>query len=327
MKLHENQELFKSVLYLASQSQSSGGLGISEQYLEKDYWICHCLGQLAASNYSSLVAFKGGTSLTKAYGIGHRFSEDIDLAVISVDKLSENQVKKILRGASHVMTQGLDEITKPGLTRKTSQYRKAYYAYPCLADGISQSVVKNGELLIELTTFADPFPNEKRQVISFVAQWLEDAGHADVITEYGMQPFELIVLDKRRTLTEKLVSLIRQSLSETPILTLKGKIRHFYDLYYLFRLADVQEYLHSNTFSEDFLSLLEHDQRTFRIPNGWQDKTLAQSPLLNCWQDLWQKLRPIYMRELPILSYRNIPSPTDIEKTMQELLEIIALLL
>lgn len=94
MTLHENQELFKSVLYLGSQPQSAGGLGINEQYLEKDYWICHCLGQLAVSKQSSMLAFKGGTSLTKAYEIGHRFSEDIDLAVINADSLSDNQLKK-----------------------------------------------------------------------------------------------------------------------------------------------------------------------------------------------------------------------------------------
>lgn len=222
------------------------------------------------------------------------------------------------------MTQGMNEIPKAGLTRKTSQYRKAYYIYPCETNALAQGIVNHGELLIELTTFANPYPNEKKIISSFLTQWLELNGHADVIAEYKMQPFELIVLDKRRTLTEKLVSLARQSLSENPIQTLNSKIRHFYDLYYLCQLDDVQEYFHSEIFANDFLSLLSHDQHTFGVPNGWQTKSLNQSPLLNQWHDIWQKLRPTYMRELPILSYRDIPNPDDVETALRKILTIIA---
>ena len=44
-------------------------------------------------------------------------------------------------------------------------------------------------------------------------EFLQATGNNRMIEEYGMQPFEVNVLDRRRTLTEKLVSLIRCSLA------------------------------------------------------------------------------------------------------------------
>ena len=54
---------------------------IDIRYVEKDYWITRSLGLLAQSPYAERVVFKGGTSLTKAYRLTQRFSEDIDLAI------------------------------------------------------------------------------------------------------------------------------------------------------------------------------------------------------------------------------------------------------
>lgn len=47
--------------------------------LEKDVWVVWTLATLFGSQIGSHLVFKGGTSLSKAYGIIHRFSEDIDL--------------------------------------------------------------------------------------------------------------------------------------------------------------------------------------------------------------------------------------------------------
>lgn len=50
--------------------------------MEKDFWVCWTLRRLAtAPDLMGHVTFKGGTSLSKAYGIIQRFSEDIDLTI------------------------------------------------------------------------------------------------------------------------------------------------------------------------------------------------------------------------------------------------------
>src|SRR5262245_1501858 len=47
--------------------------------LEKDIWVVWSLRHLFAGPYAGHLVFKGGTSLSKAYGVIRRFSEDVDL--------------------------------------------------------------------------------------------------------------------------------------------------------------------------------------------------------------------------------------------------------
>lgn len=54
-------------------------LSIDPALVEKDYWIMHCLYGLQQMGLS--FELKGGTSLSKGYGIIHRFSEDIDIRI------------------------------------------------------------------------------------------------------------------------------------------------------------------------------------------------------------------------------------------------------
>src|SRR5580658_171273 len=62
-------------------------LGTVEQNIEKDFWVCWTLDAL----FNGLPAggprllFKGGTSLSKGYGLIARFAEDIDITVVRED--------------------------------------------------------------------------------------------------------------------------------------------------------------------------------------------------------------------------------------------------
>src|SRR5438445_8783683 len=54
---------------------------VSPVILEKDFWVCWLLGILFESEFAGSLVFKGGTSLSKVFGIIDRFSEDIDLSL------------------------------------------------------------------------------------------------------------------------------------------------------------------------------------------------------------------------------------------------------
>jgi|LakMenEpi03Aug12_release.lakeMendotaPanAssembly.Ray.scaffolds.fasta_scaffold157296_2 hypothetical protein len=50
--------------------------------VEKDFWVCWLLGRLfSLEAFRGHLVFKGGTSLSKVFGVIHRFSEDIDLSI------------------------------------------------------------------------------------------------------------------------------------------------------------------------------------------------------------------------------------------------------
>src|SRR5271154_6539491 len=54
---------------------------VSPVVLEKDFWVCWLLGVLFESEFAGSLVFKGGTSLSKVFGVIDRFSEDIDLSL------------------------------------------------------------------------------------------------------------------------------------------------------------------------------------------------------------------------------------------------------
>lgn len=61
-------------------------IGTTAQNVEKDFWVCWTLDSLFNSNGDSpRLLFKGGTSLSKGFGLIRRFSEDIDVTVFRDD--------------------------------------------------------------------------------------------------------------------------------------------------------------------------------------------------------------------------------------------------
>ena len=62
--------------------ETAAQLGMSKAIVEKDFWVCWSLKQLfALPSFGEQLIFKGGTSLSKAYDVIHRFSEDVDLSI------------------------------------------------------------------------------------------------------------------------------------------------------------------------------------------------------------------------------------------------------
>jgi len=72
--IHEDPE-FEPLLSIVAHEN-----GISEALIEKDYWVTHTLWALHEAGLA--IWFKGGTSLSKGFGIVQRFSEDLDLMIL-----------------------------------------------------------------------------------------------------------------------------------------------------------------------------------------------------------------------------------------------------
>jgi len=62
--------------------------------IEKDWWVTMALRALFACECSDSIVFKGGTSLSKAWNLIERFSEDIDIAIDRVFFGFEGELKK-----------------------------------------------------------------------------------------------------------------------------------------------------------------------------------------------------------------------------------------
>lgn len=306
VKLHHVKDDFNALI-----KETADYFGVREVFIEKDYWITLVLKRLAVSRYSRLVVFKGGTSLSKGYKLIHRFSEDIDLAIIDASEMTGNQLKVLIRNVEKTISLDLTEIDTPGITSKGSQFRKTVFTYPISDDNRIDQGVSN-RLIIETNAFANPNPYLPLEMKSLITEFLEASDRMDLIKQYGLEPLHLNILDKRQTFTEKIVSLIRFSFSENPVEGLSEKIRHFYDIYYLLMDTECKIYFDSMDFTNDLSQLIKHDRKVFNEPIGWDKKTISQSPLIKEFDAIWKNVKATYTRELSDLAYSEIPDEKEV---------------
>ena len=65
--------------------EAAARLGVHPVIVEKDFWVTWTLARLFEEpSYRPALVFKGGTSLSKVFGVINRFSEDIDLSISPV---------------------------------------------------------------------------------------------------------------------------------------------------------------------------------------------------------------------------------------------------
>ncbi|OFY38768.1 MAG: hypothetical protein A2X18_08830 [Bacteroidetes bacterium GWF2_40_14] len=295
--------------------------GISPDFVEKDYWITTVLKKLAFSSFTGSIVFKGGTSLSKGYHLINRFSDDIDIAMIN-EYLTGNALKTKIRSVEKEITKDLTEIYNPDITSKGSMFRKSVFQYPVATSNRLNSGTQK-RIIIEINSFANPYPYAKQTITSFISEFLISKDRKEAIEEYALEPFSINVLDKSQTMLEKLVSLVRFSFDENIDKALSSKIRHFYDLYLLAKDEQSKAYLRSDNFKKDFVELYAHNQQIFDTPLGWQGKLVEQSPLIIDFPALWNKIKDTYRSELSQLAFFEIPDEKDVAVSFMEVIKSI----
>lgn len=309
MKLALNKNLFHDIIRASSQY-----LKIREEFIEKDYWITDTLCQLSNTKFSNNVVFKGGTSLTKAHKLINRFSEDIDLAIIHDSSRTANQVKSLIRNIEKAITVNLTE-GEFELNSKGSRFRKTYYRYDSLYPQFSDTLV------IEINSFANPFPYKELEISSFIYDFLIYKNESKIIQDYELFPVTLNVLSIKQTMLEKLVSLFRTSFEQDLLNNISRKIRHFYDLYYLFNSIEGKDLIESDDFKLSLDKLWKHDKTLFDEPLGWKDFSYEDSPLFRNFDIIWNKIAKVYKSEISALAFAEIPSGESISKSFHYIFE------
>lgn len=173
----------------------------------KSYWPSPSSGACPKPLWK--LVFKGGTALSKVYGLVERFSEDVDLAIAGSEGWTGGQVKKLLdAGAKHI-TQGLTPVVEPGVTVRGSHFRKTLHPFPVTVGEPASGQVRPSAVLLEGNAFARPHPSLWQPVESYAGQFLTDRGELALVAQHGLAPFEVWVLALERTLVEKILALVR----------------------------------------------------------------------------------------------------------------------
>ena len=100
-KLWLNNEIVDRLAML--QQTEAEHPGVNQIAIEKDWWVTVTLKALFQTDCRDSLIFKGGTSLSKGFGIIERFSEDIDLAIshsfFGIEKTGKSQREKLRKMA------------------------------------------------------------------------------------------------------------------------------------------------------------------------------------------------------------------------------------
>lgn len=221
--------------------------GIDPVLVEKDYWIMHCLYGLQKAGFE--FELKGGTSLSKGYGIIDRFSEDIDIRFAPPEgmevKTGRNQDKPAhIESRKRFYDWLADTIKIHGIVSVSRDhefddekyrnggvrlhYESAFAALPGLKEGI----------LLELG-FDDVAPNQEVDISS----WAFD---------FAVEKVEIVDNRAKRvkcyhpgyTLVEKLQTISTKFRKQQEAEEFsKNFLRHYYDVYCLLQQSDVQEFI------------------------------------------------------------------------------------
>ena len=96
-KLWINNNIEDRTYMLEKTEESHPGVG--QAAIEKDWWVSVTLKALFQTDCAKSLIFKGGTSLSKGWGLIERFSEDIDLAIshsfFGINKSNKSQRDKL----------------------------------------------------------------------------------------------------------------------------------------------------------------------------------------------------------------------------------------
>ncbi len=314
MNLHENKELFQDAVVATSQQ-----LGIQEIYVEKDYWVTFALFHIFKNDIAKETVFKGGTALSKCFGMIQRFSEDIDLVVLRNESETGNQLKNKIKKISKCVSDVLPEMDIDGITNKVGMIRKTAHNYPRTFKGHFGQV--RDIIIVESTWLGNFEPYTTANVGSFIYEMMLKNNQQALIDEYGMNPFEVLALNPKRTLCEKIMSLVRFSQTQEPITDLRNKIRHTSDIHLMLKDENLKSFFQSNDFETMLLRVANDDVASFKNNNEWLANHPTTAIIFSDTTTTWNKIKDVYTGSFSELVFGKLPPETDILKTLTTVAE------
>ena len=208
--------------------------GIPRDHVEKDFWLTECLRGLATygREHDVRILFKGGTSLSKAYGLIRRFSEDADMVVVFGGLsmgVRDTHLKGFIRSAEDAT--GLTAVNDDNAA-DTGRTRVAALAY----QGGSASPMVAPQVKVELHTVGGVSPHVAAELRSILSENWDQLEGAPPISEFDeLAPFHIKVVAPCRTLVEKLVILHEAHTRDggAAVGRKTTTVRHYYDVWCL----------------------------------------------------------------------------------------------
>lgn len=206
------------------------------EVVEKDFWVCWVLSRLFGSpEIARKILFKGGTSLSKVFGLIERFSEDIDLIldwneVTQEDPRAERSGSRQLAFNKELQRRGhvyLQETFLPEVRR--------------VMQGICEASIEENPEVVKIK-YPAAFPSdylrhEIQLEVGPLAAWVPNADYeirpyaAEALPAHFLQPTcRVRAIKAERTFWEKITILHHEANRPEDRPQPTGYSRHYYDV-------------------------------------------------------------------------------------------------
>jgi hypothetical protein len=293
-----------------------GETGILIQLIEKDYWIMHVLYGLKQQGFE--FELKGGTSLSKAYNIIDRFSEDIDIHIkpkpeLEINENPKNTKPKNVEARKKYYDQLAEEIKIDGIVKIERDHafdNPTSYAsggirlqYNSLFDKLDG--VKDGVLLE--VGFDQIAPNSPRLISSWAFEKAYPVLRSDIIDNRAQ---EISCYHPGYTFVEKLQTIATKfRIEQETGIQKPNLLRQYYDVYSLLSNEEVLAFIGTKEY-------LDHKEKRFSkvdfdVPIKENEAFLLSNPEL-------RKQFENRFRQTAALYYKGQPEFAEIIKKIHE---------
>ncbi|MFT4935430.1 MAG: hypothetical protein ACI9LT_002128 [Pseudoalteromonas distincta] len=300
--LLHNHPQFADLIRIVADDQ-----GIAPALVEKDYWIMQSLYGLQQLGLT--FELKGGTSLSKGYGLISRFSEDIDIRIEppaeppvmtgrNHDKPAHVQSRKDFydRLAETIVIDGITSVERDTAFDDPRQYRSAGIRLSYASINGSIDGLKDGVLLE--VGFDDIAPNEARDISSWAYDYA--ASRVEILDNRALA---VACYHPGHTLVEKLQAISTKFRQQQATGVFPPNfMRHYYDVYSLLQDPTVQAFIGSQAY-------LDHKAK--RFPKADNPVIAENEAFILSDPDSRQKLQQAYAAS-SALYFRGQPPFEDV---------------
>ncbi len=326
--------------------ETAAGRGVANTIIEKDFWVCWTLKRLFGmkGNNTAALVFKGGTSLSKAFGAIRRFSEDIDLSFDRADLgfigsrdptrdgISRKKADQLIEDLMREVQTHISETLLPTLRGAIAQQlgepsngnwsleidvadaHTVNFHYPTVLSEAEYGSIAyiTPRVRLEFGARGDPWPTEARVIRPYAAEDYPDFfDDADV---------SVTVLAAQRTFWEKATALHAEAHRPADSATPPYFARHYYDLAMLLNTAEGKAAAHDYGL---LATVAKHKATFFR--SGWANYNNACPGTIRLLpgEARLDELRADYRAMAPMMFDDSPPAFDEILERLRQLEETI----
>lgn len=296
--LHERSD-FKALVETVADSEKINDPAL----VEKDYWIMHAVYGLKQLGLT--FELKGGTSLSKGFGIIQRFSEDIDIRIepfegLQVDTNASHERPTHIESRRVFYEKLAEKIKIPGITSverdttyddrtlRNAGLRLSYETHFGSITGLK------GGILLEVG-FDQTTPNRTVTISSWIIKFAEGRKlqYAD------NRALAILCYNPEYTFVEKVQAVVRKygqfkGTGKVPT----NFLRHYYDIHQLLDVEAVQKFIGTPEY-------LEHKKKRFKSLDHDVAKsgafTIEDENIRKRFETEYSKTAPLYYRgQIPL---------------------------